>query len=55
MNDEDITAKIIKELTAFNDTSQVSSRKVISQVQRVKVQRIQKAVLDSIRDAKDFE
>ena len=49
-NDKNITAEKIKELTALKDTSGVSSEQVLISAQRVEVQRLQKAVLDNIRD-----
>ena len=55
MNDEAIAAEIIIELTVLKDTSEVSSEQVLVRVQSVEVQRAQKAVLESIRDAEDFD
>ena len=49
------SAEIIKELTALKDTTEVSSEKVLILVQRVETPREQRAVLDNIRDAKDFD
>ena len=46
MNDEAITAKIIKKLTALKHTSEVTNEQVLVWVQRVEVQKAQKAVLD---------
>ena len=55
MNDEAITAKIIKGLMAIRDTSEVSSGQVIVWALRVGAPRPQKAVLDHIRDTKEFD
>ena len=55
MNDKAITAKIIKEFRALKDISEVSSEHILVWAQRVEVQRAHKAVLDNIRDAKDFD
>ena len=49
MSDKTITAKIIKELIAPKDTSEVSSEKVLVWVQMVEVLRAKKAVLENIK------
>ena len=55
MNDEAITAEIIKELIVLKDTSEVSSEQVLTWTHTVKVKRALKAVLETIRDARDFD
>ena len=54
MKDEAITSKIITEVIVLKDTSKVSIEHVLVWAQRVEVQRTQKAVLENIRDTKDF-
>ena len=52
LNNETITAKIIKELTALKDMSGVISEQVLIWAQRVEAQKVQMVVLDNIKDAK---
>ena len=54
LNNENIKAKIFKELTALKDASKLSSMQVFMWAKRVEVQRVQKVVLDNIRDMKQF-
>ena len=55
MISEAITAEIIKELMTLKDTSEVSNEQVLVLTKGLEVQMAQKAVLESIRDAKDFD
>ena len=48
------SVKIVKELTALKDTSGVSEQ-VLIWAHRVEVHRVQKGVVDNIRDVKDFD
>ena len=48
MNNNMITAEIIKELTTMSKISDVTNQKVLMWVKRVKVQRVQKAILEVI-------
>ena len=52
LNDETIIAMTIKELTVLKDTSQVSTEQFLIWAQRVEGQRMQKTVLDDIRDTR---
>ena len=47
-------AEIIKELTAWKDTSEANSKQVLMQAQRVETNRAQKEMLDNSRDTKVF-
>ena len=55
LNDEIIIAKIIKEITALKDTTEVNSEQVLNLAQRVETHRVHKAVLYSISNAEDFD
>ena len=55
MNDESITAEIIKEMMVLKDTSEVSSEQVLAWAKRVEAQRSQNAVLENTRDVKEFD
>ena len=53
VNNETIIARMINELTVLKDISGVSSEQIFMWVLEVEVQRVQKALLDNIRDAKE--
>ena len=55
MNNDTITAKVIKELMVLKDTSEVRKELTLVWTQRVEAQRAQNAVLEILRDAKDFD
>ena len=54
LNGGTILAKLIKELKVLRDKSKVSNKQVLMWAQRVKSQRVQKAVLGNIWDVKVF-
>ena len=54
LDNENIIAEILKEWTAYKDTSEVSSEQVLMFAQRSEVQWVHKEVLDNIRDTKEF-
>ena len=55
INDEMVTAEIIKELTTMQKTIDIMSKQVLSSANRIRVQRTQKAMLPSIHENKDFD
>ena len=55
INYQAMMAKIIKELTAIKDSSEITSEKVLSWVKRIAAQRSKKAMLDSPKDNKEFD
>ena len=55
MNDQTMTAQIIKELTIVKDSSsEVMSKQVMSWEKRIEAEQSQKAMLDSLRAVKSL-
>ena len=54
-NHEIIIEEIVRGLTNLKHTNEVSSDQVLMWVQRVKAQRVEKEVLDNIRDTIEFD
>ena len=55
LDDKNIIAEIMKELTALKDTSEVSSEQILMWDHRADAQEAQREVLDNIRDPEEFE
>ena len=54
INDEMMTAEIIKEITTMQKTSDIMSKQVLSWANRIGVQRTQTAMLPSIHENKEL-
>ena len=52
LDNEDMIGEILRELTALEDINEITCNQILVWVQKVKVQRVQKEVLDNIREAK---
>ena len=50
-----MTAEIIKELPVIKNASKVKSEQVLSQPKRIEAQQLQKTMLDSLKDNKEFD
>ena len=50
-----ITSEIIKELAEIKNTNEVTRKPVLAWARRPEVQRLQKTMLDSIQDSKEFD
>ena len=47
--------KVIRELTAMKTTSEITSEQVLCWAKRIEAQRVQKAMLETKKESKDFD
>ena len=55
LNDTDMLGEIIWELTKIHEKEEITGKNVLSLVKRVKVQRAQSAMMNSLTEAKEFD
>ena len=48
-------AEIIKDLTAIKNTSEVTTKHVLSRAKKIEAQRFQKTMLGNLKDNKEFD
>ena len=55
LDDEVMIGEIVRVLMALKDTNEVTRNHILMWTLRMEVQRVQKEVLDNIRDGKEFD
>ena len=55
LNDNDMLAEIIRELTKAKESADITSEQVLGWVKRVEAQRAQSAIMDSLTKTKEFD
>ena len=55
INDDDMMTEIMRGLTAVRNTNEITSEHILCWARRVRVQRVQKAILDVKKGSKEFD
>ena len=55
LDDEGMISEILRKVSALEDINDATSERVLIWALQVEAQRVQKEVLDSIKEAKDFD
>ena len=55
LNDTEMLGEIVKELTKVHENEEITSEKVLSWAKRIKAQRAQSTIMNSLTESKEFD